>query len=121
MSSELKIEIEGDILKTAFPKYAGTDQGAAWFTEIFDKANDSGLKKVFLDCRELGQPVPIFDLYELAEHISRSIPARGLKLGCYLHPDASHPDKFFEVLTANRGVSAFGSFDKDEVLDWLNR
>ncbi len=119
MTKEIETAVDGDVLKVVFPRYSGVDDATSWLTAIAIECSERGLKKVLIDTTSSRKPVPVWELSRLGNNMASIKHNKTRRFAFVLRPEAMQPDRFFETVAANRGLTVREFIDPDEAMNWL--
>jgi hypothetical protein len=95
-------------------------------TEVFERAyalaTESGREAVLVDIRNTtGREPTMAERYALAVHVADAQASRKPRIRFALlgHEPKIHPERFGEIVAANRGAHARVFTDEAQALDWL--
>ena len=74
--------------------------------------------KVLFDLRVMTGEMPIFDKYKIGQYGAELLPGT-IRIAMLGREDQIAPDKFFENVAVNRGLTLKVFTDKQEALAWL--
>ncbi len=123
MHEQVKITIEGDVLRARFSGSIGKDllplAGAA-FREMLAMCNANGCTAIFLDTRgidlEIGRP----GIYEAGLALAKVIAAK-IRVVAVVDPAHLPPDGIFAKLAGLAGAIVAVFTDEPAALAWLER
>ena len=119
MSGQLDIVNAGAYLRVTFSGLFTIPAAKAAVDAMVDACRREGLAKVLFDCRTMTGELSVTDRFEMGQYGASTIP-RKVRIAMLTREDVPLPDRFFEVVSRNRGLLLTVFFEPEAALEWLN-
>lgn len=122
MPIQFTSKTEGDILIfTASGNDDNLEEVLRYSTALIEEAQNSGLKKILCDERNLEYEISTMDTYKLAENAASQLTEVSAWIAIVYKPEYFEKCKFYETVASNRGMIVFVTTSYDEALEWLKK
>jgi hypothetical protein len=123
MHEQVKITVEGDVLKARFFGTFGKDapaQAGAVFKEMLAECKAHGCSAIFLDTRGIDLEIGRAGMYESALALAKVVAAK-IRVVAVVDPAHLPPDGIFAKLAGLAGAIVAVFTDEDAAMAWLER
>ena len=123
MHEQVKITVEGDVLKARFSGAIGRDLlplAAATFRELAAACNAHGCSVIFLDTRGIDLQIGRTGIYQAALALAKVVASK-IRVVALVDPAHMSPDGIFSKLAGLAGLPVGVFTDEAAALAWLDR
>jgi len=119
LDEQIYFENRGTYLAVRIPMFETMQQAMQVISQIFDMNRRSKHSRILIDASSHSKTLPLMLYYDLAQELSGHAELFRVKIACFLRPESTLSDRFFETASVNRGLNYRWFYKEDEAIKWL--
>jgi hypothetical protein len=118
MSYRLDIVKEAGYLRMTFTGPFSLDAARSAVDAGVEACKKENCEKVLFDCRSMTGDIDVLDRFDVGQYSASTVP-HTVRIAVLGREDHILPDRFFENVVRNRGLTLTVFSDMDKAVEWL--